>query len=211
MRKNALLATSFFAVAFMAVGTSSANAQTTNENQAPAAKPPVNITVQPGDSLSKIGTDHATTYNRLYDANTQIQDPDMIHPGDTVRIPDPSEQLASRPLPANAPVEAVQASTQATQTIRRSTAAQPQAVASTAGAGVWDQLARCEAGGNWNTNTGNGYYGGLQFTPGSWRAAGGSGLPSEASREEQIARGEVLKAKQGWGAWPACASKLGLR
>lgn len=77
--------------------------------------------------------------------------------------------------------------------------------------GVWDRLAQCEAGGNWAINTGNGYYGGLQFSLGSWRAVGGSGRPDLASRSEQIRRGEALKAQQGWGAWPACSRKLGLR
>jgi resuscitation-promoting factor RpfB len=80
-----------------------------------------------------------------------------------------------------------------------------------AGGGVWDQIAQCEAGGNWAINTGNGYYGGLQFSLGTWRANGGSGLPSDASREEQIAVGQRVQASQGWGAWPACTRKLGLR
>jgi hypothetical protein len=76
---------------------------------------------------------------------------------------------------------------------------------------VWDRLAECEAGGDWSINTGNGYYGGLQFSLSSWRGVGGSGYPHEASREEQIARGERLLAVQGWGAWPACSVELGLR
>ena len=77
--------------------------------------------------------------------------------------------------------------------------------------GVWDQLAKCEAGGNWAINTGNGYYGGLQFNPGTWRANGGAGLPHQASREEQIAVAErVVAASGGYGAWPGCAAKLGL-
>ncbi|WP_300342935.1 transglycosylase family protein [Nesterenkonia sp.] len=76
--------------------------------------------------------------------------------------------------------------------------------------GVWDRLAECESGGNWSINTGNGFYGGLQFTPQSWQAVGGSGLPHEASREEQINRAQKLQAIQGWGAWPACSAKLGL-
>ncbi|CAN5636133.1 hypothetical protein BH10ACT1_BH10ACT1_26470 [soil metagenome] len=75
----------------------------------------------------------------------------------------------------------------------------------------WDRLAQCEAGGNWAINTGNGYYGGLQFSAQSWRAVGGSGLPHQASRETQIAMGERLRSAQGWGAWPACSAKLGLR
>ena len=76
---------------------------------------------------------------------------------------------------------------------------------------VWDRLAQCEAGGNWSINTGNGFYGGLQFTLSTWRAYGGTGMPNEASREEQIAVGKRVQAAQGWGAWPACTSKLGIR
>jgi resuscitation-promoting factor RpfB len=82
---------------------------------------------------------------------------------------------------------------------------------SVASGSVWDQLAKCEAGGNWAANTGNGYYGGLQFTVSTWRANGGAGRPDQASREEQIAVGQRVQASQGWGAWPSCSSKLGLR
>jgi hypothetical protein len=76
---------------------------------------------------------------------------------------------------------------------------------------VWDQLAKCESGGNWAINTGNGYYGGLQFLPSTWRAFGGSGMPHQASRAEQIRVAERTLQAQGWGAWPACSRKLGLR
>jgi resuscitation-promoting factor RpfB len=77
--------------------------------------------------------------------------------------------------------------------------------------GVWDRLAQCESGGNWSANTGNGYYGGLQFHPDTWRSVGGSGMPHEASRAEQIRRGEILQQRSGWGQWPACSRRLGLR
>ena len=77
--------------------------------------------------------------------------------------------------------------------------------------GVWDRLADCESGGNWHINTGNGYYGGLQFSLGTWHAYGGTGLPSQHSRETQIAIATKLRnASGGYGAWPACAAKLGL-
>jgi resuscitation-promoting factor RpfB len=77
--------------------------------------------------------------------------------------------------------------------------------------GVWDRLAGCESGGNWHINTGNGYYGGLQFSLGTWHAYGGTGLPSQHSRETQIAVATKLRdASGGYGAWPACAAKLGL-
>jgi uncharacterized protein YabE (DUF348 family) len=76
---------------------------------------------------------------------------------------------------------------------------------------VWDKLAQCEAGGNWATNTGNGYYGGLQFSLGTWHAYGGAGLPSNASRLTQIAIAtKVRNASGGYGAWPACSQALGL-
>jgi uncharacterized protein YabE (DUF348 family) len=76
---------------------------------------------------------------------------------------------------------------------------------------VWDALAQCESGGNWAINTGNGYYGGLQFSLGTWQAYGGTGLPSNASRETQIAIAtKVRDASGGYGAWPACAASLGL-
>jgi Transglycosylase-like domain len=76
---------------------------------------------------------------------------------------------------------------------------------------TWDALAQCESGGDWHINTGNGYYGGLQFSLGSWQAVGGSGYPHENSRETQITMGQRLYASSGWGAWPACTAKLGWR
>ena len=76
---------------------------------------------------------------------------------------------------------------------------------------VWDRVAQCESGGRWSTNTGNGFAGGLQFTPATWRAYGGSGSPASASRTEQIAVAERVLAGQGWGAWPSCSRALGLR
>ena len=88
--------------------------------------------------------------------------------------------------------------------------AAPAASADT-GSSAWDRLAQCESTGNWAINTGNGFSGGLQFTPGTWRAFGGKGLAHHASREEQIAVAERVLAKQGWNAWPACSRKLGLR
>ncbi len=90
----------------------------------------------------------------------------------------------------------------------------PLAVAGTATAAsgsVWDRLAQCESGGRWNINTGNGYYGGLQFSPRTWRAFGGTGSASNASRARQIAVAERVLAVQGWGAWPSCSRKIGVR
>ena len=79
------------------------------------------------------------------------------------------------------------------------------------GTTVWDKIAQCESGGNWAENTGNGYYGGLQFSLGTWQAYGGSGLPSSASRLTQIAIAtKVRNASGGYGSWPACSQSLGL-
>jgi hypothetical protein len=78
--------------------------------------------------------------------------------------------------------------------------------------GEWDQVARCESGNNWSINTGNGYQGGLQFTPSTWRSHGGGEFAASAnlaSREQQIAVAERVLATQGRGAWPVCGGGLG--
>lgn len=79
------------------------------------------------------------------------------------------------------------------------------------GDSVWDRLAQCESGGNWSINTGNGYYGGLQFNLATWQSNGGSGYPHQNTREQQIAVAERLQAARGFAPWPACSKKLGLR
>jgi hypothetical protein len=85
--------------------------------------------------------------------------------------------------------------------------------ASAADGSTWDALAQCESSGNWAINTGNGYYGGVQFDASTWRAYGGGAYAPRAdlaTRSEQIAIAEKTLAAQGWGAWPACSAKLGL-
>ena len=89
--------------------------------------------------------------------------------------------------------------------------ATPAAVAAPVSA--WDQVAQCESGGDWHINTGNGYYGGLQFAAGTWNGFGGGEFAptaDKASRIEQIYVAEKVLAQQGWGAWPACSASLGL-
>ncbi|MFH9085508.1 transglycosylase family protein [Streptomyces sp. NPDC017673] len=78
--------------------------------------------------------------------------------------------------------------------------------------GVWDRIAQCESGGNWHINTGNGYYGGLQFSASTWRAYGGSAYAptaDQASRSAQIAVATRVQQAQGWGAWPVCSGRAG--
>lgn len=70
----------------------------------------------------------------------------------------------------------------------------------------WDALAQCESGGNWSADTGNGFYGGLQFSQATWEANGGVGSPQEASRAEQIQVAQRVMATQGPKAWPGCAT-----
>ncbi|WP_205781686.1 resuscitation-promoting factor [Mycobacterium alsense] len=77
---------------------------------------------------------------------------------------------------------------------------------------IWDAIAGCEAGGNWAINTGNGYYGGVQFDQGTWERNGGLRFAARAdlaTREEQIAIAEVTRSRQGWGAWPVCSGRAG--
>jgi hypothetical protein len=79
---------------------------------------------------------------------------------------------------------------------------------------AWDSLAKCEAGGNWTINTGNGFYGGVQFDQNTWERNGGLRYAARAdlaTREEQIAIAQVTQARQGWGAWPVCSGRIGAR
>jgi hypothetical protein len=92
-------------------------------------------------------------------------------------------------------------------------AADQRSVAGSQQVGVWDALAACESGGDWSINTGNGYYGGLQFSSSTWQAYGGgefASRPDLASRDEQITVAERVRADGGFGAWPTCAGGLGL-
>ena len=87
------------------------------------------------------------------------------------------------------------------------------APAQAASVATWDRLAQCESGGNWAINTGNGFYGGVQFHPVTWKALGGTQYAPyahQATKAQQIEIAEKTLAIQGWGAWPACSAKLGL-
>ena len=73
----------------------------------------------------------------------------------------------------------------------------------------WDAVAACESGGNWGISTGNGFFGGLQFTLSTWRANGGTGMPNQATRAEQIRVANNVLRTQGIGAWPVCGKRAG--
>ncbi|MGI5374314.1 transglycosylase family protein [Streptomyces sp. CA-251387] len=84
--------------------------------------------------------------------------------------------------------------------------------AAAADSGVWDRIAQCESGGNWHINTGNGYYGGLQFAASTWRAYGGTAYAptaDQATKAQQIAVATKVQRAQGWGAWPTCSARAG--
>lgn len=141
----------------------------------------------------------------MFDANTNIADPNMIYPGDTYRIPAPDEQLADRPLPGAAVAQTAPVSAPAAYAPKASYAP---AVSYTSGS-MWDSIAQCESGGNWAINTGNGYYGGLQFTQQTWAGAGGLAYAPRAdlaTPAQQIA----IASKLSLGNWPVCGAKAGL-
>jgi LysM repeat protein len=174
------------------------------------------VTVKQGDSLSKLAKQaKLSSWRPIWDLNKKIKHPNLIYPGQKLLLPAKGEKVKHRPLPALAVTRVVSSeraaapATTSSSSSRRSTATR--SAAAPAGGSVWDRLAQCESGGNWGINTGNGYSGGLQFAPGTWAAHGGTGSAHNASRAEQIRVAERVRASQGWGAWPACSAKLGLR
>ncbi|MCU1358106.1 MAG: hypothetical protein JWM89_3524 [Acidimicrobiales bacterium] len=173
-----------------------------------APTPPGHSTARPGREFDTLG------HIALLWMAASAADADAVAP---VPAPEPSPSTTTAPAPTTtAPASTTTAppttTTEPTTAPPTTAPPAPQAApAPVASGSVWDDLAGCEAGGNWAINSGNGYYGGLQFSLQSWHAMGGAGYPNQASREQQIAIGERLRAAQGWGAWPACARKLGLR
>jgi hypothetical protein len=124
-----------------------------------------------------------------------------------------SLSFAPMPTPASAPMQAVFQPIAAAAPTAPPAPAAPAPVVTYDGGTVWDQLAQCESGGNWAINTGNGYYGGLQFSYGTWLGYGGGEFTEYAhlaTREQQIIVAERLHAARGFSPWPACSAKLGL-
>ena len=169
-------------------------------------QPPRTVTVQAGDTLHSIAnrTDAVGGPYRIAQVNRdRIDHPDLIEAGQVLILPSvDGKRWRPRPEP--------KASRSWTAT--SSSSSSPSGSSShPSGGDVWWQLAQCESGGDWAANTGNGYYGGLQHSLTTWRAFGGSGYPHEHSAAAQIAVATRVQAEQGWGAWPACSSRLGLR
>jgi LysM repeat protein len=206
----------------------------------PAAASGSTYTVVPGDTLAAIARANGLDWRTLYELNTdQLGSPSLIFPGQDLRLtgsapaPAASESTASESTASESTTSESTASestasestasesTASESTASESTASEPSTTTTSSSSDIepqgtvsmatWDRLAQCESNGNWSINTGNGYYGGLQFALSSWEWVGGTGYPHEASKSEQIARAELLLERQGWNAWPACSRQLGLR
>jgi LysM repeat protein len=207
--------TALLAVAIFFAGSLSAYAQDQTQNQNTQNKvnqtqkvepAPVMVTVNPGDTLSGIAAAHNSTYPRMYAANPKVENPDLIYVGDSLRVPTPDEQLVDRPLPTtsvNTQAQTTPASVPAQTRVYSQSSAAPSISGNTSS---WDRIAQCESGGNWSINTGNGYYGGLQFTQQTWASAGGLAYAPRAdlaTRDQQIA----VASKLSLGNWPVCGSR----
>jgi LysM repeat protein len=178
---------------------------------------PGSYTVQPGDTLSAIAASaygNAAEWPAVWWANRrQVPDPGMITAGERLQLPGSYQvppwlaraalaALAAPPAPA-APVSAGPAAP--------AVQAQASSPAPASSGGVnWAAIAACESGGNWSASTGNGFYGGLQFTEQTWLGYGGGRYaPSanQATPAQQIAVAQQVLAGQGIGAWPVCGAR----
>jgi hypothetical protein len=177
-----------------------------------AHQAPAHYTVKAGDTLSSIARHEygsARAWPALWWVNRhKVHNPQMIRVGQRLALSSwhphkawlDRAALAATPAPAPAPASAAAPAAGSTGTW---------SAPAPSGGVNWSAIAACESGGNWGTNTGNGFYGGLQFTEGTWLAnGGGQYAPSAnlASPAEQIAVAERVLASQGIGAWPVCGA-----
>ncbi|MCC3766006.1 transglycosylase family protein [Streptomyces sp. UNOC14_S4] len=206
LRKLAIALLPAITATALAVSTGQASATraeptTTTRSEAPEKSAPSTHTVQTGETLSLIAqrqlgdTRH---WQSIYEINKGIigPDPNFIRLGQSLALP------TGHRKPYTGENEAK------TTTPRH---AKPKATDTESRNGMWDRLAQCESSGDWSISTGNGYYGGLQFSLSTWREHGGNGMPQDASREEQIRIAEKVLADQGPGAWPVCSFDAGMR
>lgn len=185
-------------------------------------QPEVTTAVLPGMTVevTRIRTEERTERRPVPPPVREIEDPGLASGDEVVEEPGvPGEQLVSFLVTLTNGQETGREQ----HSSEEITPAQPRRVRvgtsdasapPVANGSVWDRLAKCESGGNWAINTGNGYYGGLQFDKGTWNAYGGgqyAAYPHQASREQQIAVAEKVRdSRGGYGAWPACSARLGL-
>ena len=192
----------------------------------PAAAPhALGYAAQPGDTLSAIAArayGSAADWPAVWWANRrQLPDPDLIAAGQRLELPGRPQvpallaraALATAAAPATgAPATPDPAATTVPADPAAAPAAPPARTASPAVAGGvnWSAIAACESGGNWSIDTGNGFYGGLQFTEQTWLGYGGGQCASSANlatEAQQIAVAEKVLAGQGIGAWPVCGAR----
>jgi LysM repeat protein len=182
-------------------GTAAAAEAAPEAKPAEASKPPKTVEVQSGDSLSLIAQAQALeSWVPLWNANTGIEHPDMIYPGQQLVVPE--GPTPERPLPTGVVVQSVAVAqpqpVKPTGAVRK---AAPANYAAGAG-GILARIRQKESGGNYAINTGNGYYGAYQFDLRTWHGVGGTGLPSEASPAEQDMRAQMLYDRRGCSPWP---------
>jgi LysM repeat protein len=152
-------------------------------------------------------------WTKIIQANTTIADPNQIFVGESLIIPDASAPTpVADPKPVTNAVKTLAkapavATAVATGVVHHTVAA---AVTSASLGGVWACIRQHESGGNYATNTGNGYYGAYQFSLSTWQGLGGSGLPSNASPAVQDAMAQKLQARSGWGQWPQTSRMCGV-
>jgi LysM repeat protein len=183
----------------------------------PAAHHATSYTVKPGDSLSAIA-DHtygdSADWAAVWWANRrQVRNPNMISAGQRLTLPASGHVSAAIARAAQAaasgPALAVASPASSAQPAATASSQTAAPAAASSGGGNWAAIAACESGGNWSADTGNGFYGGLQFTEQTWMAYGGGQYASSAnnaSQAQQIAVADRVEAGQGIGAWPVCGA-----
>jgi nucleoid-associated protein YgaU len=197
-------------------------AVTISLHPAAAHHAPQGYTVQAGDTLSAVAAHEygrAADWPALWWANRhQVKNPSLITEGQRLTLPASGAvapwlaRAATAAIPAAAPAQptAAPAASSAPAADPASAPAPAPAPAAGSSGGVnWSAIAACESGGNWSADTGNGFYGGLQFTQGTWLGYGGGQYASSASQatpSEQIAVAQRVLAGQGIGAWPVCGA-----
>ncbi|MBA4608110.1 transglycosylase family protein [Aeromicrobium sp. Marseille-Q0843] len=177
-------------------------------------KPGLGSYLKPRQSLRVVRIEKVTRTEKIeVDHEVEFTDDSSLYEGDTEVLKEGRDGLV------RAKVELILADGEVRKrrVISRSTVRPPIAEVQKRGTknpdtvdgGVWDRIAKCESGGNWSINTGNGYYGGLQFSAATWHSVGGPGLPHQHSKATQIKYAKILQARSGWGQW-SCAAKVGV-
>jgi LysM repeat protein len=178
---------------------------------------PASYTVHQNDTLSAIAArtnGKAADWPAVWWANRhQVPDPNVIAAGQRLRLPASGQvpawmaRAAHATMPARAPARA--AAVSVPQADPPATAPVSTAAPASSGGANWSAIAACESGGNWSASTGNGFYGGLQFSEQTWLAYGGGQYASsanQATEAQQIAVAQRVLGGQGIGAWPVCGA-----